>query len=441
MIITALIMSAALGVVTATNPAPAKIEVWRAGPSSPRMVLAPDPSAADAAIHVVFRAGAADDLLEEGLTRVSQYALLHGQDSAPYSALDNALYGAGATLSVSTSVRECSFLVTAPKGGFDALAAKVVKQLLAPRITDEGVNRAKRLALTDMLQIGSAEWQSAFVAAAVLVTEGVEGGGDYNNPIYGDASVIRRLGAASVKKHVQEKLSPANAVVVVTGAFDPKKVKALVGAMKGGKERELRRPDIVKYLPFERDSAAVPREIHLQLQVVDVKDARSAAVVHVLAAYLHDRLVWRLRRSGHVYSPSVTTSFKEWLDFILVAFEVTPGGADKDLRAVMMTEIDDLEAGKVDAGSLKRATAIAKNRLELLELDPGAYAYALEAHARGVTTVGPEVRAMLGAVDEAAIKDAAQDSLSRSRAVSFVFGTTRRENAHVRERERGKEDD
>ena len=39
---------------------------------------------------------------------------------------------------------------------------------------------------------------------------------------------------------------------------------------------------------------------------------------------------------------------------------------------------------------------------------------------------------MLTSVDEAALVDAAQKYLSRSRAVSFVFGTTRRENAHVR---------
>ncbi len=413
------------------------VEVWRAGPLSPRVVLAPDPNAADAALHVLFRAGAADDLLEEGLTRVSQYALLHGQDGAPFAALDGALYGAGAEMHVGTSVRECSFTIVSPKGGFDALAAKVVRQLLTPKVSDEGVARARHLALTDVLQVGSDEWQNAFVAAAVLVTEGVEGGGDYNNPIYGDASVIRRMNAVSVKKHLREKLSPANAVVVVTGGFDPKKIKALLAGAKGGKERALHRPDIVKYLPFERDSAAVPREIHLQLQVVDVTDARSAAVVHVLAAYLHDRLVWRLRKSGHVYSPMVTTSFKEWLDFILIGFEVTPGGADKDLRAVMMTEIDELEEGKVDAGSLKRAAAIAKNRLEQLEMNPGAYAQALEAHARGVTAVGPEVRAVLTSVDEAALVDAAQKYLSRSRAVSFVFGTTRRENAHVRPKDPG----
>lgn len=427
--ITPVVVAAALSLSVAAAPA---VEVWRAGPTSPRVVLAPDPSSADAALHVLFRAGAADDLLEEGLTRVAQYALLHGQDGAPFAALDGALYGAGAELTVGTSVRECSFTVVSPKAGFDALAARMVKQLLLPKVSDEGVVRARRLALTDVLQVGSDEWQNAFVAAAVLVTEGLEGGGDYNNPIYGDASVIRRINAASVKTHLREKLSPANAVVVVTGAFDPKKIKALLAGVKGGKERLLHRPDIVKYLPFERDSAAVPREIHLQLQVVDVTDARSAAVVHVLAAYLHDRLVWRLRKSGHVYAPSVTTSFKEWLDFILIGFEVTPGGADKDLRAVMMTEIDELENGKVDAGALKRAAAIAKNRLEQLEMSPGAYAQSLEARARDVVSVGPEVRAMLTSVDEAALVDAAQKYLSRSRAVSFVFGTTRRENAHVR---------
>lgn len=426
-----LAVGAALAMSMSMAAAPT-VEVWRASATSPRVVLAPDPNAADAALHVLFRAGAADDLLEEGLTRVSQYALLHGQDGAPFAALDAALYGAGAELTVGTSVRECSFTVVSPKTGFDAIAAKMVKQLLLPKVSDEGVGRARRYALTDVLQVGSDEWQSAFVAAAVLVTEGLEGGGDYNNPIYGDASVIRRINAVSVKNHLREKLSPANAVVVVTGAFDPRKMKALLASVKGGKERALHRPDIVKYLPLERDSAAVAREIHLQLQVVDVSDARSAAVIHVMAAYLHDRLVWRLRKSGHVYSPSVTTSFKEWLDFILIGFEVTPGGAEKDLRAVMMNEIDELEAGKVDAGSLKRAAAIAKNRLEWLEMSPGQYAKELEAHARGVTAVGPEVRAMLTSVDEAALVDAAQKYLSRSRAVSFVFGTTRRENAHVR---------
>lgn len=415
---------ALLSVASLTIAVPT-IEVWRASDKSPRVVLAPDDAAADAAIHVVFRAGAADDGLEEGLTRLSQYALLHGQDGNTFGTLDAALYGAGAELAMSTSVRECSFTMHAPKAGFDAAAARVIKQLLLPKLSNDGVERARRLALTDQLQVGGAEWMNAFVAASVLVTEGVGAGGDYNNPIWGDSTTLRSISAAAVKTHVNEKLAPANAVVIVTGAFNAGKIKALVASAKGGKERALHRPDITKYLPFERD-AATAKEVHLQLQVVDVKDARSAAVVHVLASYLHDRLFWKLRKSGHVYSPGVTTSFQEWMDFILVWFEVTRG-ATTDLRAVMMDEIDQVAAGTVDDASLQRAVALASGRLERLEADPAAFAQALEARARGVTTVGPEVRSAVVGVDKAALVDAAESFLSRSRAVSFVFGTTRRD--------------
>jgi predicted Zn-dependent peptidase len=401
------------------------VEVWRASPQSPRLVLAPDPTAADAAIHVVFLAGAADDLIEEGLTRMSQYALLHGQDAAPFAALDAAVYGGGADLAVETSIRECSYTLTAPATRFDALAGRLLRQLLAAKVTDAGIERARRLALTDVLQVGSAQWINAFVAASVIVTEGVGGGGDYNNAVYGDREVLSEIPRASVRRHLAVKLAPANAIIVATGKFDAKKLKAIVGGLKGGKERPPRRPDIIKYLPFERNADA-PRETHLQLQVVDVTDAKSAAVVHVLASYLHDRLFFKLRKSGHVYSPSVTTGFEEWLDFILVGFTVTPGG-DADLRAVMMEEIDALESGTVDDASLRRAVAIARHRLETVEATPALYAQALAPRVRGIVTVGPEVRAALSGVGRQTLADASARFLTRARAVSFVFGTSRKD--------------
>lgn len=194
-----------------------------------------------------------------------------------------------------------------------------------------------------------------------------------------------------------------------------------------GKERPMHRPDVVKYLPFER-SADTDREVHMQVQVIDVTDARSAAVAHLLAAYLHERLFWKLRKNGHVYSPYVGTSFQEWLDFISIAFTVTRG-ATSDLHTVVLDEIDELAEGHIDDESWARAKALARQRLRDLEENPVAYAADLQARGRGVTTVGPEVRAALDALEKKDILDPAALFLSRKRSVSYVFGRTRSSSA------------
>lgn len=415
-------MSVALVLALAAAASAHPVEVWRPSTSGPKVILAPS-DGPDAALRVVFMAGAADDGIEEGLTRLSQYALLHGQDRTPYADLDAALYGGAAELHVDTSVRECSFTLMAPRESFDALAARVLRQLLSPAVSDAGIERARHLARTNILDAGSDKWMEAFVAAQVLITEGVDGGGDYNNPIWGDPETLRNIPVASVKRHIAQLLAPANAIIVATGRFSVPKLKAALATAQGGRERTLRRPDVVKYFPFDREAWA-PREIHVQIQAVDVTDAKSAALVHVLAAYLHDRLFWKLRKSGNVYSPWVSTSFEEWLDFISVVFTVTPG-ARTDLRAVMMDEIDTAGAGTIDEVSFRRAKAIARQRLLATEDSPVRYATALQARGRGVVTVGPEVRAALDAVSAAELADAAERFLARSHAVSIVFGRTR----------------
>ncbi len=422
---TATTTTATTTATTATSTGDASaIQLWRAAPTGPRVLLAPT-SAPQAALRVTFLAGAADDGIEEGLTRLAQYALIHGQDARPYADLDAALFAAGASLDVDTSVRECSFTLTAASAPFPALADRLLKLLLAPAVSDGGAARARDLASTDVLEVGSAKWLQALVAADVMITEGVEGGGDYNNPVYGDPGTIRGIPAASVQRHVRQKLAPANAIVVVAGGFDPARLKKLIAPYRGGVERPLRRPELIKYLPLNRDKRA-PQQVHMQLQVVDVTDAASAAVVHVLAAYLHERLFFKLRKSGHVYSPYVGTAFEEWLDFIVVMFTVT-SGKHVDYRALMMEEINAAASSPLDPGSFARAKAMARQRLADVADDPAAYSDALVARVRGAPTIGPDV---LAAVDDVSITDAgaaAARFFGKTRAVSFVFGATRRE--------------
>lgn len=430
----ALLLSLALQTPPA---APAPLTTWRASPTSPRALLAPNSSSAEAALRVVFLAGAADDGIEEGLTRLTQYALLHGQDARPYADLDAALFAAGASLDVDTSVRECSFTLTAPAAQFPALADRVLAMVLAPAISVPGAERANQLARTDFLEVGSQKWIQSFIAAEVMITEGVEGGGDYNNEVYGDPDTIRRIPASSIQKHISTKLTPANAIVVAAGKFDVARLKASIGKYKGGTERALRRPELVPFLPMQRDRMA-PRHVEMQLQVVDVKTVQDAAIVHVLAAYLHDRLFFPLRKSGHVYSPFVDVAFEEWLDYIFVGFTVTSGGT-LDYRRVMTNAIEGAAKGDVDPDSLARAKALAKGRLAALRDDPTAYADALVARVRGEPVVGEDVEAAVDDVSLADAKAAAARYLQKNHSVSFVFGATRTESKEERRERRARE--
>lgn len=409
----------ALAVATAssgkTPPVAPPVQVWRPSPHGPRVVLAPT-DGPGAALRVVFMAGAADDGIEEGLTRLSQYALLHGQDRAPYADLDAALFGAAAELDVDTGVRECGFTLRAPGEGFDALASRVLKQLFGGAVSDEGVDGARQLVRTQVLNDGAEEWMEAFAAAQVL---GVDGTGDYKNPIWGDPEVVARIPASSVKRHIARLLTPANAVIVATGRFSVAKLKAAVAKHRGGSERAVKRPDVIDHLPFDRERGS-PREVHMQLQPLEVTSARSAALAHVLAAYLHDRLSWKLREREDVSRTIVRASFEEWLDFIGVVVTARPR-APLDLREVMMEEEAAATTKNIDEASFRRALAIARQRLLDTETTPAAYAVALVARIRGVPTVGPEVRAELETLAVNDLAEEARRSLSRSRAIGVVF--------------------
>lgn len=410
-----------LALVGALGAAPGDIDVWRPSPAHPRVVLATNRSAPDATLRITFRAGAADDGIEYGRTRLSQIAIIEAQKG--YEALDAAIYAAGATLELETSVRDCTFVLTAPRAAFDALAPKLLAHVLAPKIDKARFPQARRRATHDYLQAGSEEDLLAFVAGQVLLTEGVEGGGDYNNPLWGDPETLPNIGLASVEKHVHTKMVPANAVVFAAGNFDVGKLKAAVAKHKGGKERALRRPELLKYLPLEFSRWA-PVEVHMHLQVVDVRDAKAAAMVHVLAALLHERVFWRLRRTGHTYSPVVAPYFEEWLDFLLVFFTVTPG-LKEDPSGVMYAALDDIAAGNFTDEELARARAIARARLEDLAENPTRMAQALEPSSRGVPTLGPEVLVAIDGVERGGLGALAAKELARDHSVNVLFGRSR----------------
>jgi predicted Zn-dependent peptidase len=399
---------------------PDNIDVTRVSAKHPRVVTAVRPTP-DATLRVVFRAGAADDGIEYGKTRLAQFYMTRGARN--WLAFDEQVYAAGGTLEIVTGIRDCAFVLTAPKSAFDKLAPQLLKMVFAPTFAPDGFERARKIVATDYLQPGSEADLYAFVASQVMLTEGVEGGGDYNNPIWGDPDTVKRMSELAVRTHIKEKMTPANATVIAAGAFNPTTLRATLKPFAGGSERAQKRPDLKQYLPLEFSRWA-PREIHLHLQLVDVSDAASIANTHVLASLLQDRIFWRLRKTGHVYGAFVLPVFEEWLDFLLVLFMVTPGietPADK----IMIDAIDEVSAGEFTDVELTRAKAMAKGRLQTVDDNSAELAKALATESRGLKTVGAEIVASVDAVDMASLKNAAAHALGRERSINVLFGKSR----------------
>ena len=121
------------GLSPVARAAPFEVETFRPSPQHPVLLLAPRESSRST-LTVVFDVGAVDDNFENGLTRVSQYALLHANARATYDKLTLALYKSAATLEMRTGVHESRFTLTAPPEDFDALARLLLTSLLSPRL-------------------------------------------------------------------------------------------------------------------------------------------------------------------------------------------------------------------------------------------------------------------------------------------------------------------
>lgn len=364
----------------------------------PRTVLAP--RAAEEAVMVVsFAVGSVDDGIQSGLTRLTQHMLIDGNARERSGALRRDLYAAAAELEITTEVRRTTFRLRAPKAGFTRLAERLLDALFEPKLDKRQLARMKRLTRNDELAPGGRAEGLSFLAGAVLMAEGGgAAGADYTNKPYGDAEVIARLTLADVEEHLRTKLTPANATVTLTGAFDAARLTRKVASYQGGERRTLTRPDVMPYLPlsFHRES---PREVYLQAQVIALDTPEQAAVARLLAALLEERVEAALRQKGVSVRLAAYVLRREWLDLLVLEVPIIAGrgdGVDVELRALLGA----LREGAFAPDEFERNRAFALAALDRDDEDPARLADALDAAGRA-TWHGEEVRAALEGMAQA----------------------------------------
>ena len=294
------------------------IDVQPAKNNRPALFMAPRDTTVGT-LFVRFHVGAFDDDQDYGRTRLTQRALIDANTVLGARFLED-VYTAHATLELRTGVRDCAFVLTAPKASLNKLGVRLLEGVFSPRLNDKAIDRAKRLTLDDQqLQVG-ANHLVQLTAGEVMLSEVSKNGGDYRNPILGDRESVVSLTRKDLTKHAATFFTAANASIAAVGPVD-RKLTAALKRLRGGSRHEIKRGDISS-LPRKLERRST-REMHLHAQIMDLKSAKDVAVARVLQALVYDRVMWRLRDKGVTYGPYVQAHPFDWLDLLVIFIPVS----------------------------------------------------------------------------------------------------------------------
>jgi predicted Zn-dependent peptidase len=391
MIVAALATAAALAAVPAPGAAPFGYETSRASPRHPALVLAPRPGSR-AVLVVRFDAGAVEDGDAPGKTRLAQHALLLANRRASYADLVRELFAADGSLRVETGLREARFVLEADAAGFDRLAATLLDALLAPELDPARFGRARERAINDERD---STGRKGFIG--LLAPKAIDDW-RYGSPPYGERQILENLTLEEVRRHLAGPLSPANATIVVAGAFDARRIRAAAARHAGGTRVELAPPRLAT-----RFSVRIParREVYLVAFPTAFDSPARTASARIAAAILSERLHHALRDRGVGYSESVFAEHRRWVELLFVAL---PAHEPKDvpLGALVDEEVDAIREARFDDASLERNRAAVLAELEAIDRDPEALAQTL-ADAPWQAWYGKEVAARVRDLDRAAL--------------------------------------
>jgi len=331
-------------------PAPAReagLEVLDGADGRPRVLLAQRPGR-EAGLVVAFGVGAYDDGGLPGITALSQQVMLNANQGLDLEALRLGVHAAAGELGAQTGQRRAVFWLSAHRADFQPLAQRLLQGLLSPA---QDRRRRREAAAAALLQGGLYGAESLVAAVAAASADD----GRYRNGVRADKAAITSLRASDVDAHLARWFQPANATVVVTGAFDRDELLRFVRRFRGGERRE---PDRARLLLPIRTRQGASRELHLLAHELRVGTERQAAAARVLAA-LTQELVWRrFREAGQGYSASAEVARLPWIDLLVVAL---PGSSD--LAGALTAAVEDIREGRFDDRALERARSAALGRM------------------------------------------------------------------------------
>lgn len=407
-----LALAAALTLLTLPGAARAayEVEVIESGADRPRLLLAQRPGET-ATLVLRFEVGAVDDGGLSGLTRLSQHALLAANQRLDLPAFLLDVHAAAATLAVETGVRSCQFVLTAHRDAFWPLARRLIEAVLAPRLLPAALARASGRAIHDATPDRTDDALAALVAATALPD------GRYRNRPEGDRQVLETLGPDDVAEHVRRRLAPADATVILAGAFRREEALPVLRRLRGGEADPVERPALS--VPV-RSSFRSGREVNVAAYPLSLRGPADGAAARLVAALLEEELWRTFRDAGAGSSFLVAVVPAPWLDLLVVALPATDPSR-LDLRPHLRAAVERIRAGRLDPAALERGrgAALAALRREDEASEPLGRALA----AGGSGWHGPAVAA---ALEAGAAPGAAGAWLDPAGAVELTFEGRRR---------------
>ncbi len=402
-----LIAGALICALPAAAAAEFEIERFKDSAAHPAIVLARRPGD-EATLRISFLTGAVDDGDSSGLTRLAQNAILEANARGDADHLATALFAAHATLSVETGLRDCAFTLTAGKQDFERLATRVAEIVLAPRIRPNRFPRALERTLADVREPGRGGGFIHLLASTVVADY------RYQNRPYGDPGQLKSIRQAQVEAHLAGPMSSANATVVVTGAFDRDVLLRTLRRFRGGVRRDVPRPVI--QVPI-RSRYSSEHEVHFLAYPLSLGSPRASAATRILAAFLEDRLLHRLRRLGIGYSVAVVPAHTPWIDLLLVAIPAHNPSAI-DLSPHLDEATEHVRAGKLGEEAYARARSHVEQVLRRVDRSPLDLATELGG---GIDWYGPAMVASLRAMKRQEFLEIAGPWLAPSNSIHIVF--------------------
>ncbi|MCA9549438.1 MAG: insulinase family protein [Myxococcales bacterium] len=379
----------------------------------PLLVVAPR-DVERAAMIIEFGVGGVDDGVSSGITHLSQYVLLEASRRMSSARRTELVYGADATVEVTTGQLSCRFVVEGARGAFDDLAERLLRQILSPDLDRGAFKEAvRRMYHQDLGSTGIDE--AALFSQAAMADYGFAESPD------GDHTIMSNLTFGQVQAHIAKHFRPANATVVLAGGFSSPRLSKVVRSFRGGARRpEAERRTTVAGV--HRMSARF--EVRLVGLPAPLGTPEQAAAMRMLGVVLRARVQRRFRAAGVSYATEVSVLRRPWLQFLLITVP-TYGDPSFPIERELNRLIGEIGAGDAfDEQAFERYQRILLHDVERVDATPIALATELAMGKGQVPWFDPAVVAAARAMTFAEFRAQIAPWASSERVAHVVLSPT-----------------
>jgi predicted Zn-dependent peptidase len=326
-------------------------------PGGVRATLSPRPGAR-AALRVEFAIDPSHEGEEAALDRLALHALLFAS-AHEVEGWHDELERVGGAISIEHTSTSMALTLSAPAPEFTRLARRWLRVVLTPRLDDRRLPIARRRALADHVDADTDAEPAKRVAALVLDRYGFAAQGEAAAEIYGHFS------ATDVRQRLAV-FAPANARVVVAGAFDVDALSDALVSYRGGVARP---PAKLGRALSGTYRAHGLRSLHLVAYPLTLTTPTEVAEAAVFAALLEERLFHQLRDEGQAYVVGVEAVRDGWQDLLVVQVPLGPE-ASASLAGALTVALGRVARQPVEASELERSQRFVLDALRAADADP-----------------------------------------------------------------------